>query len=428
MNKEILANTKILNQRSGEPQAFHLIRTLGMKAFEELGWPNKKLEAWKYSPTRRLTEAYEPELFQSIAAEGGIQSIIDLAQEHDLHPVIIRNQKIAHWPTELDGKVTVLTLREALERGLIDSALFHNASNNSLEALNMSYFDVGFYLKLEDHCTLNKPILWTHVLDSERKSPLFNGRFVIECGPGSSCTFIESIQFSGESETAWVNYSTHAKLNSKAHLHFVQLNEIMPSEQHTGRFYADLEDETFLHHLNASLSAGWHRNEINVTCRGAQSEVLVHGIGYAVKEGTTDQQTYLEFRSPGNKAEQIYKNLLNDSARTIFNGKIHIAQDAQKTDCSQLHQSILLSRQAEVDTKPELEIYADDVKATHGATVGQLNEDEIFYFQSRGISRSRARTLLCLAFLMELCEKVPHQSAENFLKRKIENFWKREWL
>lgn len=161
---------------------------------------------------------------------------------------------------------------------------------------------------------------------------------------------------------------------------------------------------------------------------GENAQIFSHALGLSKDQGTIDQPSQLQFRGPNNKAEQICKNILFHQSRAIFNGRIHIENSAQKTDSSQLHQSLLLSQEAEVDTKPELEIYADDVKATHGATIGQLNANEVFYFQSRGINESRAKAMLCMAFVLELCERVPNTSLQLFLKDRIETYWKKESL
>jgi Fe-S cluster assembly protein SufD len=189
-----------------------------------------------------------------------------------------------------------------------------------------------------------------------------------------------------------------------------------------------LGSESFLHFLSGALSSGWIRNDINITAQGSNSEIFAHGIGFSRGAGVVDQQTSLIFAEPNNKAEQVCKNLLMDSSRTIFNGRIHIQPKAQKTDSAQLHQSLLLSTEAEVDTKPELEIYADDVKATHGATIGQLSADEVFYFQSRGIKRERAQALLSQAFLLDLCERLANRDVQAFLKDRIAAYWQKEAL
>lgn len=423
---EIHKFTEKLNQKIGEPQALSLIRTQGLKALAELNWPTRKLEGWKYSPIHFLKKEFVPQVnTQENSNSLNINNLLSVQSSKSFYSIVIENGKILSISPELISKLQIFTLREALEKGFLDSSEFSKIEN-SLEALNVSLLDSGFYIKLNDHEKIEQPIHWLQCYSATENNPLFQSRLTIEIGEYSSCTFIESHYHVSPSEIAWINTSTNLLLKDHSKLNFIQWNETNSSLQHTSRTRVIVEDCVVFHHLLGSLSNGWTRNELSVSCHGINSELNLHGLGLSIGSGIIDQQSKLIFHGESNKSEQIYKNIVLDNSKAIFSGQISIKEQAQKTDSSQLHQTLLLSSQAEVDTKPQLEIYADDVKATHGATVGQLDEDELFYIQSRGISLERARSMLCLAFLVDLCERISApKTMHGFLKNRIENYWKR---
>lgn len=424
---EILKYIEKLNRRSGEPQAYTLIRSLGSKAFSQLGWPSKKLENWRYSPVNRLQDDFIPQTEFTASTPVDVADHSEASSHRAFHTIHINNGIVASFPPELKGSVEVTPLREALQKGLIDSTAF-DAITDSLEALNVSFFEYGFYVKIQDRVVIEQPIHWIQTHESAELKPLFQSRLFIHAGKSSSCTFIENHVLQNSKTPAWNNISTTVQVEEKAHLSFIQWAELNGNRQQTSRTNIKLETESFLHLLSGALSSGWVRNDIHIAAQGTNCEIFVHGLGFSRDSGVIDQQTNLVFTEPNNKAEQICKNLLLGHSKAIFNGRICIQSEAQKTDSSQLHQSLLLSSDAEVDTKPELEIYADDVKATHGASIGQLSEDEVFYFQSRGIKRDRAQALLCQAFLLDLCERVANIHVQAFLKDRIVSYWKRESL
>jgi Fe-S cluster assembly protein SufD len=424
---DILKFNQKLNQRSGEPQAHTLIRLLGSKALTQLGWPSKKLEPWRYSPVQRLQKNFIPALSQNTEGPWNVKQLVEKWSSDDFSTIIVENGKILQLPSELSGKIELKTLAEALALGLIDSGSFSQIADVT-EALNISFFDQGFYLCIGENVKIDRPIRWLQTFCSNEANSLFQSRLLIHLKPNAACTIVESHVAMDSSAESWINVTTTLQLDAKSELNFVQWSELESPQQYTSRTYASVDSHSHFHHLQGALSKGWFRNDLRINFVGIESEVYAHGIGLALNDGIVDQQSQLTFMKTSNRAEQIYKNLVLERSRAIFNGSVKILPEAQKTDSSQLHQSLLLSKDAEVNTKPELEIYADDVKATHGASIGQLSLDEIFYFQSRGITEAKARAMLSTAFLLDLCERVNQESVRTFLKARIQEYWKREQL
>lgn len=422
---EILNHIEKLNKRPGEIQAHVLIRNSGAIALTQLGWPSKKSESWRYSPVQRLQQDFKPQTSVNSVIEAPLVDLTKLLKQwssENFYHVIVQDKNILFCSHELEGKLEVLDLSEAFQKGHLDSSLYSQI-DDGLEALNISFFEFGFYIKVANQLMLEKPVHWLQVYSSKDSSPLFQSRLVMDVQAKAALTFIETQVVLDEHERVWTNFSTNLHLAPHSQLTYIQWNELTDPHTHTARVSVKVGDHAHFHHLQVSTSEGWLRNDLAISCIGSGAEIIAHGVGFSRKQGIIDQQSTLTFKGPENKAEQICKNLLLDGARAIFNGKIEIQPEAQKTDSSQLHQSLLLSAQAEVDTKPELNIFADDVKATHGATVGQLSQDEVFYLQSRGLSKERSETLLCQAFLMDLCEKIQNQDAYAFLKSRIDKAW-----
>jgi Fe-S cluster assembly protein SufD len=166
-----------------------------------------------------------------------------------------------------------------------------------------------------------------------------------------------------------------------------------------------------------SLGGAWVRNEINAVFQGEGGECTLNGLYQAGGQQLIDNHTFIDHAKPHCASHELYKGVLDGKARGVFNGKIYVRQDAQKTDAKQTNQTLLLSDDATINTKPQLEIYADDVKCTHGATVGQLDADAIFYLRSRGIALDRARSLLTYAFANDIISRIKVHSLRERLEQ-----------
>lgn len=459
---DLLKQSEQLNQRANEPKAHALIRAQAAKQFSALNWPTKKLEAWRYSPTQRLQVEYTPQInvtnlktfdktpdTNSSSIEGDLRSFLSSITNTHFESIIFYNGKITsaleiNSTSSKPSFFEIKTLKQSLEEGLINPTSFQGA-NNKLEALNLSYFDQGYLVYIHENAVIDKPLHIIHLYSSPEEKPLFQSRLYIMAAKKSQSTLLEthyvlnkigatpstpSTQLvpypSSQNTIAWNNSTTVVNVDDEAHLNFIQWNEVPSPQQDTHRTHITVNNKSHLHFLQGSFCEGWRRNELTLNPQGSEAKITVHSLGLSKKQGILDQPSSIDFAGPNNQCQQIVKNLLLDQSRAIFNGHIKIQPSAQKTNSSQLHQSLLLSSEAEVDTKPELEIYADDVQATHGATVGQLNADELFYFQSRGISKEKAYSLICLGFLTALCDQLTNHAIQAYLKSRIKDVWMKE--
>ena len=428
---DILNYQTKFNLRPGEPQAFNLIRSRAAQRLKDLSWPTKASETWRYSPLSQLKKVHVPYIKEYLNEESHnlseeLYSKInaDWPSTH-YHTIILFNGLIIQKPSKIDHQIQIESLKTALLNGTIDVSILE--SESFLEIMNTCFLDTGLCLNILNHADVAKPIVLVNTYSGQSNDTLFQSRNFIYAQSQSNSTLIEAHYFENDKQI-WINDSNKIYLSDSAKMKYISWSELPKYVQRTNinSFYLQGKDELFL--FNGVLSENWFRNETNIITSGKESIISIQGLGFSYQNGIIDQQTNIRFENSDNKSEQFYRNLLKNSSRAIFNGKIHISKQALKTDSSQLHQSLLLSQTAEVDSKPELEIFADEVKATHGATVGQLDENEVFYLQSRGIPKSKAEKILSLAFMNKMIETINNEQLEKLLLDKLATQWEKSQI
>lgn len=248
--------------------------------------------------------------------------------------------------------------------------------------------------------TGGKPVevLWTG-----RDGALENPRLKIILEEGSELTVIERHEGNG---AYWKNMTSEIMLSNDAKLRHIRIQKDDFSAVQTNIARISLGKGAVYDGFTLNQGAKLSRNQVHAVIEGAGAECSINGMNLFGGAQHGDTTILIEHRAPRCRSNQFYRSILNDQARCVFQGKIHVHKAAQKTDGYQLSNAILLSEGAEMDVKPELEIYADDVKCSHGSTVGQLDEGPLFYLRSRGLSEKEARILLMRAFLDEIVDKI----------------------
>ena len=210
----------------------------------------------------------------------------------------------------------------------------------------------------------------------------------------------------GTSRTYLHTAITHVELNEGAQLHWVRQQEEAADSSYFAEVQSQLAKNALLNLTQISSGAGWARSSLKVDIAGEGADAQINGLSFGRVRQHVDQRVRVNHLAPRTTSAQLFKGILRDQARGILNGKIYIARDAQKVVSSQLNHNLIIGNEAEADTKPELEIYADDVKANHGASVGSLDDEKLFYLTSRAISLSDARVLLANAFAGDVVMKI----------------------
>jgi Fe-S cluster assembly protein SufD len=383
-----------------------LLREAAFARFAKLGLPTTQDEEWKYTSLAQLGQLrFEP------AAETTVHEIDRWTLGDCAARLVFVNGR---YRPELslrapDGAF-IGSLRAVLaerpELVLRELARHADWQRDALTTLNTAFIEDGAFIHLPAGAVLQAPIHLLYVSTAPGKPTLSQPRTLIVAGAGSQATVVET--YAGVSdEVYFTNAVTEVVLGENARLDHYKLQEesgrayhIALTQVHHGR------DSRFTSH-SVALGAALARNEVRALFASEGSECTLNGLYMATGKQHLDNRTLIDHKSPRCTSRELYKGVLDGQSRGVFSGRVLVRQDAQKTDASQTNKNLLLSDDAVVDTKPQLEIFADDVKCAHGAAVGQLDDNALFYLRSRGIGQEAARSLLTYAFASEMVNLVP---------------------
>ncbi len=282
-------------------------------------------------------------------------------------------------------------------------------------ALNTCNFTDIAAINVDKHQQPDQPIHLVFVTTSDGGTPIVTyPRVLVKLNAGSEVTLLEEYVSTGTTPS-FTNAVAEISVEANAHLHHIRLQREGRTSFHIGKTAVLQARDSRYSSLTLNLGGQISRHNPEVVLTGEQTETQLDGLTLAVAEQVADTHSAIAFTHPYCTAQQLHKCIVDDRARAVFNGKIFVPKAAQRTNASQLSRNLLLSPKARVDTKPQLEIVADDVKCAHGATVSQLDDDEVFYLQSRGLDRTAACDLLVEAFATEIIGQVPLDSLRQQL-------------
>jgi FeS assembly protein SufD len=408
------------------------LRTKAIEAYGRLGLPHRRIEAWKYTDLRaRLTDVHS-----LVKADGVTVGEAELARA--LGSEIIRLPAYCLVVVEGDLRadlsdlaglkakgVEVIALGQALEKlpSWLKSVLTQvNArQDDSVVALNTALMTGGAALRIGASVTLDKPIHLIQ-LDGNGEPSTTVTRNVVVAEPSSSATLLESFG-SLDGSGLQRNAATELKIGDKAAIKHVKLQRDGNNALHLSTWLVELAADARYDAFQFSTGASLARNQIYARFAGEGSAVDMSGAFLLRGQQHCDTTLLVEHRVPRCMSRELFKGVLDNDARGIFQGKIIVSPGAQKTDGKQMSGALLLSEGAEFDSKPELEIFADDVVCGHGSTSGQIDDDLLFYLEARGIPEAQARALLIQAFVGEALEKIEDEAIRDALARASA-----EWL
>lgn len=393
------------------------LRSEAFTNFSETGFPSTSEEEWRYTNVSAL----EKKQFKPIAKH-------ELINENLLKPYYLDDAWIVvfidgHFSKqysrldnldeglELESMADILnTQAEKLEPYLGQAV--SNDEHNFI-SFNTAWFNDGLFLKLASKQVLTKPIQLLHFVSTP--DCLATTRHIMVTAEHSEAQIIET--FVGEN-TYLTTAVNEIFLAENSDLTLSKLQSESTKSYHFGGTYIKQQPHSCFKHHNFSLGALLARNEVHTDLETA-SECSLNGLYLGTKRQHIDNHTRINHNKPQGISREFYKGILDDRARGVFQGRVVVVEEAQKTDSEMNNRNLLLSNHAEVDTKPQLEIYADDVKCAHGVTIGQLDEPSIFYLQSRGIDVEAAKKILTLAFANEMVEKVNLKSLKELLRTQL---------
>ena len=295
---------------------------------------------------------------------------------------------------------------------------------HAFTALNTAFLADGACIRIPPRALVEKPIhvLFVATRDPDGRATMSHPRVLAVLGDGSQASIVES--YAGADDAAYfTNAVTEIVLGENAVLDHYKLQHESSQAYHIGGVHLRLQRSANCTSHSISLGGLLVRNDVVAVLDGEGAECTLNGLYLADDQRLVDNHTTIDHAKPHCGSREIYKGVLADRARGVFNGKIIVRPDAQKTDAKQTNRALLLSEDAQVNTKPQLEIFANDVKCTHGAAVGQLDDEAVFYLRSRGLAESEARRLLIHAFAADVLNRMPLEStragAERVLQQRL---------
>jgi len=417
---------ELLRQQSGEPAWLRRAREDAFAEFDRVGFPTVREEDWKYTSTAPIARAAFTPSFGSATAMNGELRSFTFEEARDSRLVFVNGifQRESSSVSGLPAGVVVVNLAEAVTRPEYESQLsshFRGSQDNGFTALNAALFVSGAFLLIPRGVEVTIPIHLLFVSETANgHTPASFPRVQILAEENSSATIVES--YAGMTEGRYltdavidVDVKPGARINHyRIQRESADAFHIATTKAKTGR---DSAYETTSINLGGLLA----RHDIEVKLDDEGSHCAVDGLYLIGAEQHSDTHSLIDHRHPHGTSRQLYKGVLDGKSRAVFNGKVFVRHGAQQTDAQQTNKNLLLSEEARVDTKPQLEIFADDVKCAHGAAVGQLSEDELFYLESRGINPALARNMLTYGFAEEVIERIKIASVRAELNRFVLN-------
>ena len=394
-----------LSQKDIEIKKFYL------DSFVNRGFPNRKEEDWKFSDLSQIIKKNIGELsfYTDYTSTNKIDTSVYVdGLEHN--KIVFINGRIEKidFDYEKKNQIEIIDQSETINQ-------FYN--NNSLSDLNNAFTNKSFKILIKKGYQLKKPLIIYHTTNSNIWSKNINLRLNFELDNDSSLRLIDL--FNDTSEKNFLNIFYNFDLKENAILKNYKIDRF--ESKNIKYSYNNIEQaknsnsETFI----LSSGSNFFKNEINTNLKGKYSSAFVNGIFSLNKDKHHEIRTIINHLTENTKSYQLIKSVLEDGSKAAYQGKIFVNSEAQKTDGYQLSKAILLDKTTEFNAKPELEIYADDVKCSHGSASGSLNENSIFYLMTRGLNYKEAKELLINGFLLDVIEKITDREIKNLIKNMI---------
>ena len=385
-------------------------RKENLNQFVENGFPNKRVEDWKFSDLNQIISSNIENLcFHNKLELGEIDETIFI-DKFAHNKIIFLNGVISKVDFNFEDDTKVLITRDLNQNK-------NSKEVNPLVSLNNALIASYIGVTVKENYSLNKPLIIYNITTKELKSTAINLKTDIVLEKNSSLKVINL--FDDNSENNFINIVQNFNIAQDAILKNYKIDHKKNSNIKYSYNNINLEKNSISENFILSTGSKFIKNEINCNLNDEYSSTFINGIINLTNSQHHEIKTNINHLAENTKSYQLIKSVLNDNAKGIYQGKIYVDSKAQKTNGYQLSKALLLSENTEFDGKPELEIYADDVKCSHGATSGNLDEDAIFYLMSRGLSNQQSKELLINGFLLDAVEKITDVEIKNLIKDMI---------
>lgn len=418
MNDLIQKLKTVNNQQNAKyPEWLAAFKTKCLERAEQQGIPTTKHEEWKYTSLANLNNLT---LDGTKAETQNIpEALKEYTQPDEINLVFINgifNKELSS--TETIPGVTVQLLTKVLNKNEseIKNVLTTTkiGNNNTFVDLNDALFNEGVFIKAEKG-TVSEKLIHAIYLTTTDKTIANNTRTIIQLEDSCELNVLSSFLAFDKDLKYFTNTLTDCIVGDNSTLHYIKAQSESEASYHISNTRVSIGRDANFKGFTQTTHSGFTRNDLDIVINGEGSDATLHSLYSTFNKQHVDNHTSVDHRVPNCTSNQLYKGILNDESHAVFNGKIFVRDIAQQTNSYQLNKNILIGKKSRVDTKPQLEIFADDVKCTHGATIGQLEEDELFYLQTRGVTRKEAIRIIASGFAEESLEAIKLQSVRDKL-------------
>ena len=399
------------------------IRREAMDHFSTLGFPTTKHEEWKYTNVA-------PILKNNFSAPTGILCL----KEENIRPFYLTDKETVRLVFENGRLNRELSTIPKLPEGIIIDNLSsqcdhpavkkHLAKHASIKqasfvALNTAFVNEGAFIYLPENSIFDRAIHLIYVHDTRTAAVVMYPRNLIVAEPHSKVKIVESYHSIGEVHSGLTNSVTEILIGKHASVEFDKVQQENSTSNHISHTEVIQSKSSVFNICTITLGGNIVRNNLHIRLLDENCETHLNGLYITQQKQLVDNHTLVDHAKPNCVSNELYKGILDDHSQGVFNGKVLVQQDAQKTNAYQSNKNILLSDDASIYTKPQLEIFADDVKCSHGATTGKLDEEALFYLRSRGIGEQKAKAFLNIAFAADVINKISIESLRDRLLQMI---------
>jgi Fe-S cluster assembly protein SufD len=395
------------------------LRKEAISYLEKLGLPSNKSEEYRFTPITKHIEknfAWKNELSTS-----SITSIDNfLIPELQANILVFINGSFSKNYSKIispNDHLVIKTLAEAFQsESIVISSYFDkigSSQNDPFAAMNSAFWHGGVYINIPDKTIVEKPIFLLHINDTTLSQVIAHTRMLLIVGQQSEASIIEKFETTG-GEASFHTFTEEILVSESASLNYYKIQNDKGAACQVANSAIQQLSGSKVSAFTLTLNGQLIRNNFSITIDGEHCESHFNGL-YLLKGKTlVDNHTVVDHKKPNSQSNELYKGIMDGNSKGVFNGKIYVRPQAQKTNAFQSNRNILISDDATINTKPQLEIWADDVKCSHGCTTGQLDEEALFYLQSRGISKQSAQAMLLYAFAADVVATIPDSGIKNY--------------
>lgn len=403
---------------------FHERRREAIARFGELGFPTRRDERWKYTDLKPLIKQdFEPATAATAVSSEAVDAVA-VPELNDQRLVFVNGHYVAelsNYKPAVDGVVVGSLAAHLRTHGeLIDAHLTRYAdhSDNAMVALNTAYTQDGLFIYVPDDGAME--VTPQVIFLNDATQPVMSTqRNLILAGKNARVKLVEVHAATGGGEAYFSNSVVEVVAAESARIDHVKIQREDPKGYH--HYHLQAHQESHSNYTIVSIDVGGRlvRNTYNLSLDAPECEGHLIGFYIGGKRQHIDNSSFINHAQPHCMSNELYKGILGGKAQGVFNGKIYVAEDAQKTNAYQNNKALLLSDDARINTKPELEIFADDVRCSHGATVGQLDPEALFYLMARGIDRDKAMGMLQHAFASDVFSYIPSEAVQAYVDHLV---------